>query len=305
MITRRNVKTPIASAHRLLQPWPVAYIPFDPLEFRPVQAPSVAPGAQQCPDLMAAPHQFVDEVGADKARRTCDKAFHCAKVLKISSGHIIFPPIVSSNGRRRRPRRLASRRDQFYESLISCFSGPTILSDQYSVLRDSSQLSCTLIAPRTLHTLDLHLRLRNNAWCRMPEKRSAKTKKLTRKDVRELDVKITFLEGIVHRDPRYVEALQILGDHYTQRGKFDSSLKVDEQLSRLEPQNPLVFYNLACSYSLNSELDLAAAALEKALLLGYRDFKWLAKDPDLRRLRKHPVYQTIEAKIRKMKIRIV
>lgn len=139
----------------------------------------------------------------------------------------------------------------------------------------------------------------------MPEKSSAKSKKLTRKEVRELDVKITFLEGLVHRDPQYVEALQILGDHYTQRGKFDHSLKVDERLSHLEPSNPLVYYNLACSYALNSELDRAASALEKALSLGYRDFKWLARDPDLRRLRKHPLYQVIQDKIRKMKVKVV
>ena len=138
----------------------------------------------------------------------------------------------------------------------------------------------------------------------MPEKRRAKNKKLTRKDVRELDIKIGFLQGIIHRDPSYVEALQILGDHYTQRGNFEQSLKVDEQLSRLEPRNPLVFYNLACSYSLNAEYTHAAAALETALLLGYRDFKWLAKDPDLRRLREHPLFRPIEDKIRKMKIRI-
>ena len=139
----------------------------------------------------------------------------------------------------------------------------------------------------------------------MPEKNSSgKSRKLTRKDVRDLDLKIAFMEGIVRRDPRYVEALQILGDHYTQRGQFEASLQVDKRLSRLEPRNPLVFYNLACSHSLNSEFDLAAAALEKAIALGYADFKWLARDPDLRRLRKHPLYRQIEDKIRKMKVKI-
>jgi tetratricopeptide (TPR) repeat protein len=138
----------------------------------------------------------------------------------------------------------------------------------------------------------------------MPEKCSVKSKRLTRKSVRELDIKISFLEGIVRRDPQYVEALQILGDHYTQRGRYDHSLEVDQRLSQLEPRNPLVYYNLACSYALNSELDCAAAALERALALGYRDFKWLARDPDLRRLRKHPIFRTIEDKIRKMKITI-
>jgi tetratricopeptide (TPR) repeat protein len=137
----------------------------------------------------------------------------------------------------------------------------------------------------------------------MPEKISAR-KKLKRQESKDLDVKIKFMEGIVRRDPEYIEALQLLGDHYTQRGHYEQGLKVDERLSRLEPTNPLVFYNLACSYSLTGEMDAAATALEKALSLGYRDFKWLAKDPDLRTLRKHPLFRDIEAKIRKMNVKI-
>ncbi len=138
----------------------------------------------------------------------------------------------------------------------------------------------------------------------MPQKRSDRRGKLSRREVRDLETKIGFLEGIVRRDPDFVEALEILGDHYTQRGQYTESLKVDQQLSRLEPTNPLVFYNLACSYSLNSDFDLAAAALEKALRLGYRDFKWLAKDPDLRSLRKHPAFRSIENQLRKLQVQM-
>ena len=138
----------------------------------------------------------------------------------------------------------------------------------------------------------------------MPEKCSAKHKRLTRKELRELDVKISFLEGLIRRDERYVEALQILGDHYTQRGRLEDGLKVDQRLSQLQPQSPIVFYNLACSHSLTGELDQAVSALEKALALGYRDFTWLAKDPDLRELRQHPLYHTIESTIQKMKVKI-
>ena len=127
---------------------------------------------------------------------------------------------------------------------------------------------------------------------------------MTREEVPELDVKISFLEGLVRRDPLYVEALQVLGDHYTQRGRHDHSLRVDEQLSRLQRGNPLVFYNLACSHSPNGEVDRTAEALEKALALGYRDFKLLATDPDLRQLRLHLLYCKIESKIYKMKVEI-
>jgi Flp pilus assembly protein TadD len=127
---------------------------------------------------------------------------------------------------------------------------------------------------------------------------------LTRKETRDLEVGISFLEGLVRRDPHYVEALQILGDHYTRRGDYSHSLQVDQRLSRLQPRDPLVFYNLACSHSLDGELNAAASALVKALHLGYRDFEWLARDPDLCQLRQHPLYRRVESKIRKLKVAI-
>jgi len=139
----------------------------------------------------------------------------------------------------------------------------------------------------------------------MPEQASASNKRLTRREIRELDVKISFLEGLMRRDPDYVEALQMLGDYYAQRGQPKRSLKVDQQLARLQPRNPLVFYNLACGHSLNGEVGQAVEALERALALGYRDFNWLVRDPDLRQLRQHPLFRAIETRIRKMKVEVV
>ena len=127
---------------------------------------------------------------------------------------------------------------------------------------------------------------------------------MSRASQRDLDAKIEFMEGLVRRDPDYVDALQLLGDHYTQRGRYAEGLKVDERLARLEPRSSLVFYNLACSFSLMEQFDRAALALEKALQLGYRDFRWLAKDPDLRKLRQQPIYRDIETKIRRMKVKV-
>ena len=130
------------------------------------------------------------------------------------------------------------------------------------------------------------------------------SRKKARTNQRELDVKIGFMEGIVRRDPTYVDALQLLGDHYTQRGRFSEGLNVDECLARLEPENPVVFYNLACSYSLTDQFDRAAEALEKAIQLGYEDFAWLAKDPDLKKFRKQPAFRAILKKVSWKKIRV-
>jgi hypothetical protein len=129
-------------------------------------------------------------------------------------------------------------------------------------------------------------------------------KKLTRKEQRDLDIEIGFLEGVVDRDPKYVEALQVLGDNYTRRGKFAEGTEIDERLSRLLPHDPTVLYNLACSYSLTKRLEQAAYALIRALDRGYNDFKWLLKDPDLQNLRDHALFKTIRARIRSGRVKV-
>src|SRR5207249_430273 len=135
-------------------------------------------------------------------------------------------------------------------------------------------------------------------------KKSSLARKLTRKEKRDLDIEIVFLEGVVERDHSYIDALQILGDDYTRRGRYPDGLKIDESLAKLKPDDLLVHYNLACSYSLTGRLDLAALALERALTLGYRDFKWLAEDPDLENLRQDPIYRKIRAQLKSLQIKV-
>jgi len=133
----------------------------------------------------------------------------------------------------------------------------------------------------------------------MPKKPQAR--KLTRDEKRNLDIEIGFIEGVVRKDPQFVEALQILGDDYTKRGRFEDGLKVDEQLATLRPKDATVLYNLACSYSLTGQTDAAFEALFRALSAGYDDFKWLSQDPDLETLRRHPRYEEIRAQIKTRK----
>ena len=112
-----------------------------------------------------------------------------------------------------------------------------------------------------------------------------------------MDVEISFLEGLAKRDPEYIEALQLLGDDYTKRGRFAEGLTVDEQLSRLLPEDSMVFYNLACSFSLTDRIDDSITALKKAVQLGYDDTKWMDKDPDLNKIRSDPRFEQIRHKL--------
>src|SRR2546423_8668261 len=90
----------------------------------------------------------------------------------------------------------------------------------------------------------------------MPKKAPVR-KKLNRQEKRDLDIEIGFLEGLVRRDPGYIDALQILGDDYTKRGKFTLGLKIDQRLAVLKPMDSLIQYNLACSYSLTGQQEEA------------------------------------------------
>ena len=128
-------------------------------------------------------------------------------------------------------------------------------------------------------------------------------KKLTRQEQRDLDVEVSFLAGVVRRDPDFTEALQILGDAYTRRGNFADGLTIDERLAKLCPDNCIVHYNLACSYSLTEQCEEGIVALERALALGYRDFGWLTTDPDLKNLRRHALFRKIRARVRSLRVK--
>ncbi len=125
------------------------------------------------------------------------------------------------------------------------------------------------------------------------------SKVATRK--RDLEIEVSFLEGLIRRSPNDLDALRILGDDLTKLGRHDDSLKIDQKLAQLLPNDPVVHYNLACSYSLIHNYSQSVEELEKALDLGFSDFKQLRRDPDLKNLRMHPSFKKIREKIRVVK----
>ena len=59
----------------------------------------------------------------------------------------------------------------------------------------------------------------------------------------------------------------------------------------------MVFYNLACSFSLTDRVDDSIIALKKAVQLGYDDSKWMDEDPDLNKIRSDPRFEQIRHKL--------
>jgi hypothetical protein len=109
----------------------------------------------------------------------------------------------------------------------------------------------------------------------------------------QLDFELEFFEGVLHRNPDFVDALRVHGNNLTLKGRYVEGLKIDRRLVQLRPRDPLAHYNLACSYSLLKRIDPALRALRKAIELGYSDFRYLREDRDLAAVRKDPRFRQL------------
>jgi Flp pilus assembly protein TadD len=108
---------------------------------------------------------------------------------------------------------------------------------------------------------------------------------------------IAFFEGVLRRNARDTDAIEILGGLYTKEGRIDDGLRMDRRLVRLQPENATAHYNLACSLALKKRRADAMRSLERAVALGYRDAAWMAEDPDLQGIADHPAFRALLAKI--------
>ena len=115
----------------------------------------------------------------------------------------------------------------------------------------------------------------------------------------DIDFEISFYENLLKKKPDFVSALVALGEAYTRRGLYKEGLEIDQRLTKIKPKDPVVYYNLACSYSLLKMPDPSLEALKKAINLGYRDFSYIEKDPDLQYIKDDPRYKKLLSKATK------
>ncbi len=102
------------------------------------------------------------------------------------------------------------------------------------------------------------------------------------------DFELDFFARILERDPFHAGALRVHAGNLAARGEYTRALQLDRRLVRLQPERPIPWYNLACTYALLGMHEPAFTALERALGLGYRHLKHMAKDPDLAGLHRDP-----------------
>lgn len=108
------------------------------------------------------------------------------------------------------------------------------------------------------------------------------------RELSQLDFELEFFGRLLERDPVHVHALRAHADNLAARGHYHRALHYDRRLVRLLPDRPIPWYNLACSYAVLGMLEPAFEALQRAVERGYRQIRWLCRDPDLNSLRQDP-----------------
>jgi tetratricopeptide (TPR) repeat protein len=115
----------------------------------------------------------------------------------------------------------------------------------------------------------------------------------------DLKYEIAFYEGVLEKAPLFIDALTALGNAYTQTGEYEKGLRIDKRLEVLLPDDPIVLYNLACSYSLLGYLDDALLTIKRSVKCGYDDFDHMSSDPDLENLRQDERFNDFFSSVKK------
>ncbi len=109
--------------------------------------------------------------------------------------------------------------------------------------------------------------------------------------------KKNFYERVLKKKKDYYEVLLILSIIYSELGQYEKAMEVDKKIIEISPYNPIAYYNLACDYSILGDVEKSAKWLKYAINLGYKDFKYMEKDPDLKNVRKTSLYREILKKV--------
>ena len=106
-----------------------------------------------------------------------------------------------------------------------------------------------------------------------------------------------FAEAIInykkalHHNKNFKEATINLSTAYMKNSNFDEALATLNKGMTLDPENPHIFYNYACYFSLTGKPEASLEKLKAAIQFGFDKFKQIETDPDLENLRKSPGFK--------------
>jgi serine/threonine protein kinase/Tfp pilus assembly protein PilF len=104
---------------------------------------------------------------------------------------------------------------------------------------------------------------------------------------------LSLMEGSLELNPDDARAANLAAGVFASLGEEEPALKYAERSLAIDPEDPMLLYNVACTYSSLGRIDQAISCLERAVEKGFGHREWIDNDPDLAPLRDNPRYQAI------------
>lgn len=108
-----------------------------------------------------------------------------------------------------------------------------------------------------------------------------------------LEDAITEYEYALAASPDFLRALNAYASVSVSTGAYDTAISTYQKMLNIEPDNPNLYYNLACLYSKQNRLNDSIDYLKKAVDNGYKNFEHIKKDKDLDNVRKLPEFNKL------------
>ena len=100
----------------------------------------------------------------------------------------------------------------------------------------------------------------------------------------------------IHPDEARAWYLGAIGLIYT--GDVNTGIEWADRARSIDPENPLLQYNLCAVYAFAGRPDEAVGFMEEAVRLGYSHVESLEADPDLEGVRNHPRFRALIERLR-------
>jgi len=104
---------------------------------------------------------------------------------------------------------------------------------------------------------------------------------------------VRLAEERLQLNPDDARALYMGANGLVALGEHERGLEWGRQAMAIDPDEPMLLYNVACIQALAGRVDDALDSLERAIRNGLTQKNWLEKDSNLDSLRRHPRYPTL------------
>jgi non-specific serine/threonine protein kinase len=108
-------------------------------------------------------------------------------------------------------------------------------------------------------------------------------------------------DNLLKRNPSDVRAIYFRSGALAGLGRRKDSLEWAKRALDMEPDDPAVLYNVACTYVTLAEFDDAIGLLERAVEIGFSHLEWIENDADLDPIRDQPRFKQLVDKLQEQK----